>query len=201
MPSQTRTIVFDDELQAKIASALEKVYKVAAASYGPKAGIALIEQPYGAPTASRDGVTNIRKVYLEDPTENMVSAIVRMASEQNNQKVGDGTTAVAILAYHLYSAARKKISGGHNRMEVSERLNFSAKKILNQLDELSVPVDEKILKNVAVVAAGNEGVGHMIADIIGEVGVEGGVTLEDFKGVGIHPEVVDGFYFRKGYIA
>jgi chaperonin GroEL len=199
MPSQTRNIIFDDELQYHIRQALAKVYTVASASYGPKAGIALIEQPYGAPTASRDGVTNIKKVYLDDPTENMVAAVVKMASEENNRKVGDGTTAVAILTWHLYSAAMKKITGGHNRMEVSERLGISAKKVITQLNELSVPVDKKILRSVAEVAVGNEGVGQMIADVIDAVGVDGGVTLEDFKGVGIIPEIVDGFYFRKGY--
>lgn len=199
MTSQTRDIEFYSNVQAKIAKALEKVYWVASASYGPKAGIALIEQPYGAPTASRDGVTNIKKIYLPDPVENMVAEIVKQASEQNNRKVGDGTTAVAILAYYLYLEASKMISGGHNRMEVADRLNRSAHRVLVQLDALSVPVDKSILRNVSVVASGDESVGYMIADVVDAVGVEGGVTIEDFKGLGIHNELVDGFYFRKGY--
>lgn len=199
MPNPTKDIIFGDDVQARIASALEKVYNVAAASYGPKAGVALIEQPYGAPTASRDGVTNIKKVNLSDPVENMVAEIVKQASEQNNRKVGDGTTAVAILAYHLYVAARKMTTGGHNRMEVADRLNRAATRVLSQLDALSVPVDKSILRNVSAVASGDEAIGAMIADVVDTVGVEGGVTIEDFKGLGIHNEIVDGFYFRKGY--
>lgn len=199
MPHQTRTIVFDDELQAKIGSAFDKIYNVAAASYGPKAGIALLEQPYGAPTASRDGVTNLRKVYLEDPTENMVAEIVKMASEENNKRVGDGTTAVGILAFHLYKSARKLVAGGYNRMEVAAKLNQAAEQALDYLDSLSIPTNEKILQNVAMIAAGDEAVGTMISDVISEIGVDGGLVLEDFKGLGIHPEIIDGFYFRRGY--
>lgn len=199
MPRQTRNIIFDDELQVKIGRALEAVYKVASASYGPKAGIALIEQPYGAPTASRDGVTNLKKVYLSDPTENLVAEIVKQASEENNRRVGDGTTAVAILAYHLYMAARKMTVAGLNRMEIADRLQRAAKRALLQLDELSINVDSHNLKDVSTIAAGDAAIGQMIADVIDEVGIDGGVTLEDFKGLGIHSEVVEGFYFRKGF--
>lgn len=199
MPNLTRSIIFDDEVQDKVKSALEQAYGVAKRSYGPKAGIALIEQPYGDPTASRDGVTNLKKVYLNDPYENMVTAIAKQASEQNNRKVGDGTTAVTILAYHLYMEARKLIVGGIGRMEVSRLLDLASAKILEALDESSIEVNEKITKNVAIVSSGDPEIGQMIADIIDEVGIEGGVTIEDFKGIGIFNEIVDGFYFPKGY--
>lgn len=199
MPNLSREIIFDDDVQAKITVALEQAYGVAKRSYGPKAGIALIEQPYGDPTASRDGVTNLKKVYLSDPYENMVAAIAKQASEQNNRKVGDGTTAVTILAYHLFLEARKLIAGGIGRMEVSRLLDLASAKILDALDESSIEVNEKITKNVAIVSSGDPEIGKMIADVIDEVGIEGGVTIEDFKGIGIFNEVVDGFYFPKGY--
>src|SRR5579859_888264 len=107
-PSQARVIeVNPTKIQEKIESGLEQIYGLAKASYGPKAGIALIEAPFGAPLASRDGVTNIRKAILEEPTENMANKVAKQASEQSNTRVGDGTTAVTILTYHLYKAARE----------------------------------------------------------------------------------------------
>lgn len=200
MTKASRNITYRDELQSKIASGLEKVYEVAKAAYGPSAGNALLELPYGDPLISRDGVTNVDKVFLEDPIENMAARTVVQASRKNNRKVGDGTTAVVILAHHLYQEAQKAIAAGMNRMEVARRLEKIGASIIKDIDEnIKKPVDDKLLKYVAVVSAGDEAIGHMIADVITEVGIDGGVTVEDFAGVGIYNELVDGFYFRKGF--
>lgn len=199
MPNQIRKVIFDDEVQDRVKAALEEAYGLAKRSYGPKAGIALIEQSYGAPLASRDGVTNLKKLYLEDAVENMVVAITKQASEQNNRKVGDGTTAVVILTYHLYMAARKLLAAGHNRMEVAALLEQDAVKALEQINALKIEATESILQSVATISAGDEAVGAMISDVIQEVGIEGGVTVEDYKGLGTPNKIVDGFYFPKGY--
>jgi len=39
----------------------------------------------------------------------------------------------------------------------------------------------------------------MIADTIEAVGVDGGITVEGFDGLGVYSEVVEGFYYRKGF--
>lgn len=196
---QSKVIIYEDELQARVAAGIESVYLVAKAAYGPLAGNALLELPYGAPLISRDGVTNVEKVYLEDPVENMAARLIVQASQKSNKKVGDGTTAVVILAYHLYMEARKLIAGGYNRMAVARMLDETAQYALGVLDNIKKPVDSALLRHVAVVSAGDEAVGAMIADVVEEVGIDGGITVEDFAGIGIYNELVDGFYFRKGF--
>lgn len=199
MSKLSRRVVYGDELQSKIADGIEKIYRVAEAAYGPKAGNVSIEQVYGDPLVSRDGVTNVDKVFLEDPIENQAAAIIKQASRKSNKKVGDGTTAVVILAYHLYHEARKLIAGGHNQMEVARSLKNTAVDVIKQIDAMKKAVSEDLLRHVANISAGDPNVGEMIADVIQEVGVDGGVTLEDFAGVGIYNEIVDGFYFRRGF--
>ena len=199
MSKLSKNIIYEEELQSKIASGIEKVYQVAKAAYGPLAGNAFLEENYGDPTISRDGVTNVEKVYLEDPAENMAARTLIQASRKSDKKVGDGTTAVTILAYHLYKEARKMIGAGQNRMVVSRRLQEVASEVLSKLDGYSKPVDNSLLKSVAVVSAGDEAIGEMISDIITEVGEDAGITVEDFPGVGIYNEIVDGFYWRKGF--
>lgn len=198
-PSQTRTVVFDEDLHPRIAKGVQKIYEVAEAAYGPKAGNVIIEQAYGDPLISRDGVTNIERVFLKDPVENQAAAIIKQASKKSNKKVGDGTTAVVILAYYLYQEARRLITGGHNQMEVARKLRETAADAIKQIDKMKKPVDDNLLRYVANISSGDSAIGEMIADVIDEVGVDGGVTLEDFPGVGIYNEIVDGFYFRRGF--
>lgn len=199
MSKTSKIITYGDELHKKISQGVEEVYQVAKAAYGPGSGTAILELSYGDPLISRDGVTNVEKTYLEDGLENAAARIIIQASKKNNRKVGDGTTAVVILAYHLYKEARKLIASGFNKMEVARQLQDNANAVIKKIDAQKKDVDETLLKHVAVVSAGDEAIGHMIADVIGEVGTDGGVTVEDFAGTGIYNEIVDGFYFRKGF--
>lgn len=199
MGKLSRDIWFGNELDDKLAKGIEKLYQVANAAYGPSAGIALVEKNYGAPNASRDGVTNVRKVYLEDPVENMAARTVVQASEKSNQVVGDGTTAVVILSYYLYKEARKLIGAGHNRMVVAKMLQQTAENVLEQIDKMKVEATPELTRAVAKVSASDEALGDMIADVIDRVGIESNILVEHFDGIGCYDEEVDGLYFKKGF--
>lgn len=84
-------------------------------------------------------------------------------------------------------------------MEVSRMLADTAADVIAQLDNMKEPATDALLQHVAMVSSGDAAIGHMIADVIKEVGTDGGVTVEDFAGIGIYNELVDGFYFRKGF--
>lgn len=199
MASKARRLVTEEEFQEAAKAGLYALYILAKSAYGPKAGVAWVEAPYGAPLVSRDGVSNIDKLYLEEPVANMVVQAAKQASKANDQKVGDGTTAVAILSYHLYLAARKLIAGGHNRMEVSQFLSDMEQEAVDWVEKLKIEADTDTLKHVAAISSGDEAIGAMISDVIEEVGTEGGVTLQDSPGLTTYSEVVEGFYWPKGY--
>jgi chaperonin GroEL len=199
MPDLSRRIVTGEELHQKIYKGIQEIYDMAAAAYGPKAGNALIEMPYGSPLISRDGVTNVEKVNPKDPIARATVDIIRQASRKNNKRVGDGTTAAVILSYHLYMAARKLIGAGYNRMEVSKMLQDASLKAIDAIDAMKKPVTKKLLEHVAIVSAGDGALGQMIADVVQEAGVDGGIMVEDFAGAGVYNELVEGFYFRKGF--
>ena len=199
MGKLSRDIWFGNELDDKLNKGIEKLFQVANAAYGPSAGIALVEKNYGAPNASRDGVTNVRKVYLEDPVENMAARTVVQASEKSNQVVGDGTTAVVILSYYLYKEARKLIGAGHNRMAVARMLRDTAELVLKQIDEIKIDATPELTRFVAKVSASDEALGEMIANVIDRVGIESNILVEHFDGIGCYDEEVSGLYFKKGF--
>lgn len=199
MPRLTRNITYGDELNQKLERGVSAVYEVAKAAYGPGAGNALLEINYGYPQISRDGVNNVRKVFLDDPVENMAARTIVLASEASNRKVGDGTTAAVILSYHLYKEANKLLGAGHNRMEISKIIQSTAEDVVEQLDKMKKEVTPELLHNVATISAGDEGIGGMIADAIETVGADGGITVEGFDGLGVYSDQVQGFYYRKGF--
>lgn len=200
MSKLSKNVLTGEDLQLKFRSGLDKLYEVAIAAYGPQAGTAAIEMPYGDPLLSRDGVTNLENLYLEDEHENIAIRTVLQASKKSNKRVGDGTSAVCVLAYHLYLEARKMVVAGHNPMEVSRLLLSTAEAANLQIDKWRSPeVTDKDLQNIASVSASDHAIGSLISDVVKDVGRYGGITTEDFRGSGIYSELMDGFYFRKGF--
>lgn len=206
MSKLTKDVIFGDLLHAKIANGLQVAYDVAKGSFGPNAGNALIEYPYGEPIISRDGVTNLRKLVLDDAIENAAVQVVVQASKHNDQSVGDGTTGSVILAKHLYTEGRRRVAAGENAMVVSKQIMEAATKALEQVDKMKQPLTDKKkgeldlgnLEHVATTSAGDAAIGSLVAETVAAVGADGGITLEDFAGRGCWNEIVEGFYFRKG---
>lgn len=199
MSKLSRNITYGEDFQKAKDRGVEKAYELAKAAYGPSAGNVGIELNYGFPLASRDGVTNLRKLYLEDPNENMAARIIVQASEKSNKIVGDGTTLVTILSYHLYKEASKLIASGVNRMSVKRQIDKIASEVIKKIDELKYETTPELSRFVAKISASDEAIGDMVADVIDKVGLEGNIIVEEFDGIGSYNEEVDGFYFKKGF--
>jgi chaperonin GroEL len=199
MSKLSRKITYGQEFQTAKDNGVREAYELAKAAYGPSVGNVAIELNYGFPDVSRDGVTNLQKLHLEDPKENIAARIVVQGSEKSNKTVGDGTTAVVILTYHLYQEATKLIAAGHNRMQVKRLLDKAATEAIEGVNNIKIDADPKLARFVAKVSASDEAVGDMVADVVDEVGEEGNIIVEEFDGIGSYSEEVEGFWFRKGF--
>lgn len=193
------------KVQQYAKEASTKLYEVAKAAYGPGSSNVILGFTHGAPLFSHDGVTNLEMVRDEDSFIDDIIQAIKQASKQNNQKVGDGTTAVVILAHHLLMAAQKMEGLGVERREIVAKLNRAREVALAYIESIKKPVHLKgketdsSLEKIASISANDSEIGQMIADIMHEIGSDGGVVIESYEGLGVHPEVVNGFYFNKGY--
>lgn len=196
----TREIIKGDDLDKRVLEGVTAVYKVAKAAYGPRSGNVIIEANYGDPITSHDGVFNVDKVHVDDPVANMAIRTIVQASKTTNMKVGDGTTAAVILAYHLFIEARKLVAAHtENRMNVARELRRVSEQLVEYIDTIKKPATDELLRDVAIISASDEAVGEMLSDTIKEVGEYGGIVIENFAGSGIYNDIVEGFYFRKGF--
>lgn len=201
MSKESRLVVENDDLHSGIAKALHKTSLLAKAGYGPGGGNAMLEQKYGDPLLSRDGVTNIRRLFLEDPIENMAARTVVQSSSMSNKNVGDGTTAVILLTHALYAAGRKLIVSGYTRSEVAQMLKDVAVNIKKQVKSLAANFTNDMLVKVARTSLGDEALAKLVEEVFNELGSDAGVLVESYGGSDIYSEIVDGFYFNKGFTA
>lgn len=200
MPANIPVVITDRELvQSKVKSASTTLYDVARTAYGPGAGNVIIGFRHGPPLLSRDGVTNIKMVRSEDIHEDDIIKSILAASEKNNHKVGDGTTAVTILTHNLILESQRLEGKGMHPMEIANKLHQAEQIALAYIESITVPIKKTHLARVATISANDENLGQLVADVMEKVGKDGGVIVDQYQGLGVHSEIVDGFYFAKGY--
>merc|ERR1719473_1252939 len=92
---------------------------VVAITLGPKGRNVVIDQPFGAPKVTKDGVTVARAVDLKDsPMVNCGVQMVKQVASKTNDVAGDGTTSATILARAMFREGCKAVAAGMNPMDL-----------------------------------------------------------------------------------
>lgn len=174
------------------------VYEAVSAAYGPTSGNVALEKSYGSYVISHDGVSIARDIVLKDKDKDIGADLLIQASKKSNDISGDGTTCSILLGYHVMNEANKAIAAGYNPMAIRRGINKASQAIKDELDKLATPVKDEDLVNVATISAGDPEVGKLVADTILKVGGVG-IAIEEYEGLGVVQEVVEGLYFEKGW--
>lgn len=197
----TRSVTLGDEARDKILSGAKTVYEAVKSTYSPLSGNVAIENRFNErSTVSHDGVTVARAITLADPVENIGARMLVDASMKTNDMAGDGTSATVILAYHVLAKAQKRIAAGFNPMLMRKGIDIAANAAKEYIDAVAVEADTPAkLFDVATISSGDSLLGELISSTIIDVGENGGITVEEYQGIGVESEIVEGFYFNKGY--
>lgn len=191
----------EEELRAKILEGATAAYNTVSTSYGPRGKNVILEKSFGRPLFTRDGITILRDIFFSDRAKNFGAQILIEASESSNRVAGDGSTAAALLAYHLYVNSLQTVASGIHPMEISETLTKDGQLLLEELKKHVVPVKDEQLKEVATVSAGDPLLGELIADAILYVGQDGGILTEKAPINEIERDYIDGYYLQSGFLA
>ena len=164
----------------------------------------LIQQSWGAPKITKDGVTVAKSIELADELQNMGAKLVMDVASRTNDEAGDGTTTATVLARAITKLGFEKMEkSGANPIEVRKGITKAIKTISAHLDSMSTPIESIAdIKQVATISAnGDEVVGDLIADAMSKVGKTGVITIKDSKTIHDELEVVEGIGFDRGYIS
>ena len=195
-----KDIVFDTD---KLAVGVDKLANAVKITMGPKGRTVVIEKSYGAPVATKDGVTVAKAVSLKDPQENIGARMVQEVAKKAGDDAGDGTTTATVLAQKLIREGRRVIAAGMNPMDVKRGIDLAAAAVIADIDAHSRPVkDSAEIAQVATISAnGDADIGEKIANAMERVGKEGVITVEEAKGLDTEIDVVEGMQFDQGFMS
>lgn len=194
-----RNVVTGDDLTSKIKSGLTKIYDTAICAFGANSGNVLIENRYGEPTVSHDGITNIASLQVADPIENAAISIARQASAKTDLKAGDGTTLTVVLTKLTYDNYRP-LSKDISPRELNSMIDYDTFDILKRLDAVTIkPSDltDKDYYNIALTATGDKRLAQAV-DLAVANSDGGAITVSEQELPQIDVDIVEGFAFNQG---
>src|SRR6056297_1004386 len=198
----TKQIYYGEESRKKLKAGLDKLADATKVTLGPKGRNVVLEQSFGGPIITNDGVTIAEEIEVMDKTENLGAEIIKEVASKSNDMAGDGTTTAVVLTQSLVDEGLKNVTAGSDPLAIKRGIEKGVDAIVKAIKKLSHPVQgKKDIAQIATISAESEEIGNLIAEVLDEVGEDGVVTVEESRTFGLSKKVVKGMQFDKGYIS
>ncbi len=199
MPKQ---IIYSDDARRKLLNGVNTLANVVKVTLGPRGRNVVLDRGFGAPTITKDGVSVAKEIEVEDKFENAGVELVKEVASKTNDDVGDGTTTATVLAQAIAREGVRLVAAGSNAVALKRGIDKAVEAVVKELKEnISKPVEEDEIANVAAISANDKEIGKQIADAMKIVGKDGVITVEESQSFGMEIETVQGMRFDKGYVS
>ncbi len=198
-----KEIRFANDARTRMLKGVNLIADAVKATLGPRGRNVLIEQSYGAPRTSKDGVTVAKAIELADHFENMGAQMLREVASKTSDLVGDGTTTATVLAQSIVREGCRADAAGMNPLDLKRGIDQAVEAVVAELKRCSrqVSTDEEITQIGTISANGDREIGDMLAEAMQKVGREGVITIEEAKGMVTELDIVEGMQFDRGYLS
>jgi len=189
--------------RAAILEGWEQLADAVAATLGPKGRNVVIEQSFGAPKVTKDGVTVAKAIELPDRQQNLGVKLAKEVASKTNDMAGDGTTTATVLGRAIFKEGCKAVAAGMNPMDLKRGIDQAVKMVLEDLNKQAKPIStsEEIQQVATIASNADKEIGDMIAKAFDKVGKDGTITVKEGKTLGHELDVVDGCKFERGFIS
>ncbi|XP_074561987.1 chaperonin CPN60-2, mitochondrial isoform X1 [Curcuma longa] len=198
-----KDIRFGVEARALMLKGVEDLADAVKVTMGPKGRNVVIEQSYGVPKVTKDGVTVAKSIEFKDKIKNVGASLVKQVANATNDVAGDGTTCATILTRAIFAEGCKSVAAGMNAMDLRRGITLAVDTVVTNLKSRArmISTSEEIAQVGTISANGEREIGELIAKAMEKVGKEGVITVSDGKTLYNELEVVEGMKLDRGYIS
>ncbi len=197
-----KQVVFDEAARRALKRGIDKLADTVKVTIGPKGRNVVLDKKFGAPTITNDGVTIARDIELEDHFENMGAQLLKEVATKTDDVAGDGTTTAVVLGQALVTEGLRNVAAGANPMVIKRGLDKAVAAVVAEIKAHSRKVETREqIAAVASISAADPSVGELIAAVMGKVGKDGVITVEEGQSLGLDKEYTEGMQFDRGYIS
>lgn len=199
-----KDIKHGSEARALMLEGCNRLADAVQVTLGPKGRNVVIEQSFGSPKVTKDGVTVAKGIDLKAlPMINIGAQLLKQVATKTNDIVGDGTTTATVLGRAIFREGCKAIAAGLNPMDLKRGVDAAVKVVLEDLSAMSKSISSpEEIRNVATIASnGDKKIGDLITAAFEKVGKDGTITVSDGKTMDHELELVEGMKIDRGYVS
>lgn len=198
-----KDIRFGVEARSLMLKGVEELADAVKVTMGPKGRNVVIEQSFGAPKVTKDGVTVAKSIEFKDRVKNIGASLVKQVANATNDVAGDGTTCATVLTRAIFTEGCKSVAAGMNAMDLRRGISLAVDTVVTNLKSRArmISTSEEIAQVGTISSNGEREIGELIAKAMEKVGKEGVITIADGKTLYNELEVVEGMKLDRGYIS
>ena len=197
----TKQLLFNEEARRKIQEGIDVVANAVKVTLGPKGRNVILDQEYGQPHITKDGVSVAKEIELKDRYQNVGVKLIKSVANKTVNDVGDATTTSTILTQAIIKEGLKNVTAGANPMDLKKGIDLAVNEVVKYIKEIATPVDDKIAQVATISANNDEEIGNLIADAVKQVGTDGIITVEEAKGTETYVQINEGIQFNTGFLS
>jgi len=186
-----KNLSFGTEASEKVFEGIKKLTMAVSSTLGASGKCVLLEDQFGKPVITKDGVTVADSIILLDPVENMGATLLKEAARKTVREAGDGTTTATVLAHAILKNAYAVENP--NARKIKEGINKAVDKVIKYLEDISITVEGDMLDQIATISTNNDPeLGKLVGDAFRSVGNTGIVMMETSADPECSLQVVEG---------
>ena len=198
-----KVVYLHDKAREGILQGVNLLADTAQVTLGPRGRNVLVQKSFGAPIVTKDGVTVVKEIELEDKFQNMGAKMIREVASKTSDVAGDGTTTATVLSRAILREGIRLQTAGFDPMSLKRGIDAAVEKVIEGVKEQSRAVrgKEQIAQVGTIAANGESTIGEILAEAMDKVGKEGVITIEEGKALETTLDVVEGMRFDRGYLS
>ena len=198
-----KEIVHGDKARNLMLQGVNKLADAVQVTLGPKGRNVILDQNFGDPKITKDGVTVAKHIEFANKFLNLGASLVKQVANRTNNEAGDGTTTATILAREIFNQGCKSVTAGMNPMDIRRGMIHAVEIIEEDLKKKSKKISSKDdFSRVASISANNDSaIGDLISTIMNKVGPEGTINVQSGKTLEHEVDYVEGIKFDRGYVS
>lgn len=114
-----KELSFGQDCRQQMLRGCDKLADAVQTTLGPKGRNVVIDQAFGAPKITKDGVTVAKAIEFSNKFENIGAQLVKQVASKTNDEAGDGTTTATVLARAIFREGVKSVAAGMNVLSLT----------------------------------------------------------------------------------
>uniref|UniRef100_A0A0D9VPF9 Uncharacterized protein n=1 Tax=Leersia perrieri TaxID=77586 RepID=A0A0D9VPF9_9ORYZ len=132
-----KDIKFGVEARALMLRGVEELADAVKVTMGPKGRTVIIEQSFGAPKVTKDGVTVAKSIEFSNKVKNVGASLVKQVANATNDTAGDGTTCATVLTKAIFAEGCKSVAAGVNAMDLRRGISMALDAVVANLKDMA----------------------------------------------------------------